>query len=296
MDRLDVIATFVAVVDGKSFAAAARKLARSPAAVSRAIAALEARLGTRLLNRTTRSVSLTDVGRQYYAGARRLLDDYQQTELIAAGTLAAPKGLLQITAPAVFGRLHVLPVVTDFLGAHPEVDIRLLLSDRLISLVEEGLDLAVRIGELPDSSLVARRVGEVRSVVCASRDYLKRRGRPQRPADLARHDAVIFSGLPSGDRWVFRRKRREIAVAVRPRLVLNGAEAAMDAAAAGVGVARVLSYQLRPRVAAGTLVPILEEWDDRIEPIHLVVPAGRHMAAKVRAFIDLAARILPSRL
>jgi len=196
----------------------------------------------------------------------------------------------------VFGRLHVLPVVTDFLGAHPEVDIRLLLSDRLISLVEEGLDLAVRIGELPDSSLVARRVGEVRSVVCASRDYLKRRGRPQRPADLARHDAVIFSGLPSGDRWVFRRKRREIAVAVRPRLVLNGAEAAMDAAAAGVGVARVLSYQLRPRVAAGTLVPILEEWDDRIEPIHLVVPAGRHMAAKVRAFIDLAARILPSRL
>ncbi|MGA2128779.1 MAG: LysR family transcriptional regulator [Xanthobacteraceae bacterium] len=296
MDRLDVIATFVAVVDGKSFAAAARKLARSPAAVTRAIAALEARLGTRLLNRTTRSVSLTDVGRQYYAGARRLLDDYQQTELIAAGTLAAPKGVLQITAPTVFGRLHVLPVATDFLTAHPQVDIRLLLTDRVISLVEEGIDLAVRIGELPDSSLVARRVGEVRSVVCASRHYLKRRGTPQRPADLARHDAVIFSGLPSGDRWVFRRKRREIAVTVRPRLVINGAEAAMDAAAAGLGVARVLSYQLHPRIAAGTLVPILEAWDDRIEPIHLVVPAGRHMAAKVRAFIDLAAKVLPSRL
>jgi DNA-binding transcriptional LysR family regulator len=295
MDRLDAIAVFVAVVDARSFAAAARKLGRSPAAVTRAIASLEGRLGTRLLNRTTRSVSLTDTGQQYYVGARRVMEDFQQTELVAAGAQIAPKGTLRVTAPVVFGRLHVLPVVAAYLGAHRETDVQLMLSDSIINLVEEGIDVAVRIGALPDSTLIARRVGEVRFVVCASRDYIRQRGRPRRPADLADHDAVVSSSHP-GDRWVFHRKGRDSAVTVRPRLAVNGAEAAMDAAAAGLGVARVLSYQLRPRVAAGSLVSILDEWEERVRPVQVVVPAGRHMAAKVRAFVDLAARMLPPRL
>ncbi len=296
MDRLDTIAAFVAVVESGSFVAAARRLARSPAAVTRAIAALEARLGARLLDRTTRSVSPTDAGRQYFAGARRLIEDYRQAELSVAGAQSAPAGTLRVTAPVVFGRLHVLPVVVAYLKAHPDVDVQLMLADRVINLVEDGVDLAVRIGELPDSTLVARRVGEVRPIVCASRDYLKRHGRPRRPADLSGHDAVVPAVLAGAERWVFQRKRRTVAVAVRPRLVVNGAEAAMDAAAAGVGVARVLSYQLKARLAAGALVAILEEWDDRIDPVHLVVPSGRHMAPKVRSFIDLAARMLPARL
>jgi DNA-binding transcriptional LysR family regulator len=295
MDRLDAIAVFVAVVDARSFAAAARKLRRSPAAVTRAIASLEARLGTRLLNRTTRSVSLTDAGQQYYVGARRVMEDFQQTELIAAGAQIAPQGTLRVTAPVVFGRLHVLPVVAAYLGAHRETDVQLMLSDSMINLVEEGIDVAVRIGALPDSTLIARRVSDVRLVVCASRDYIRRRGHPRRPADLADHDAVV-SSAHRNDRWIFHRKGRDSTVTVRPRLTVNGAEAAMDAAAAGLGVARVLSYQLRPRLAAGALVSVLDEWEDRVRPVQVVVPAGRHMAVKVRAFVDLAARMLPPRL
>jgi DNA-binding transcriptional LysR family regulator len=295
MDRLDAIAVFVAVVDTHSFSGAAKKLGRSPAAVTRAIASLETRLGTRLMHRTTRSVSPTEVGQQYYLSVRRLLDDYQQAELIAAGAQDALRGTLRVTAPVVLGRLHVLPVVAAYLGAHHEVDVQLSLSDHIINLVEEGIDVAVRIGALPDSTLVARHVGDVRSVVCASRRYLDVHGRPRHPADLARHAAVVSSVQPI-DRWIFHAKGREITVSVRPHLAVTGAEAAMDAAAAGLGVARVLSYQLRARVAAGALESILDEWEDRVRPVQIVVPSGKLMAAKVRAFIDLAAKMLPARL
>ena len=239
---------------------------------------------------------LTDVGQDYLLHARRLIEDFQQAEQVAAGAQAAPRGTLRVAAPLVFGRLHVLPVVAEYLTRHAQADVQLSLSDNVVNLVEEGFDVAVRIGTLPDSSLIARRVGQVRRVVCASRDYLAARGRPRRPADLAEHEAIVSSGLPGADTWVFHRQEREIAVTVRPRLMVNGAEPAMDAAAAGLGVARVLSYQLRPRMPGGNLISILDAWDDRIRPVSIVAPAGRFMPAKVRAFIDLAARILPARL
>ena len=296
MDRLDAIAIFVAVAEARNFAAAAKKLARSPAAVTRAVAALEASLGVRLLDRTTRSVRLTEVGGDYLLHARRLLEDFHQAEQVAAGAQARPRGTLRVAAPLVFGRLHVLPVVADYLARHPGTDVQLALSDSVINLLEEGMDVAVRIGTLPDSSLIARRVGQVRRVVCASRDYLATRGQPRRPADLAGHDAIVSSHTAGGDTWAFHRAGREISVTVNPRLVVNGAEPAMDAAAAGLGVARVLSYQLKPRMTEGNLVSILDAWDDRVRPVSIVAPAGRFMPAKVRAFIDLAARILPGRL
>src|SRR6195256_2730752 len=229
MDRIEDIEVFAEVAGQGSFTAAARRLNRSPAAITRAVADLEARLGVRLLNRTTRAVSLTDAGERFLGGARRVLADLEEIERAAAGKGTAPRGELSVTAPILFGRLHVLPIVTEFLSGFPAVTVRLMLLDRPVDLVEEGIDAAVRIGMLADSSAIATRLGHLHRVVVAAPDYLERRGTPQSPADLAEHDVIMFGGV-GGQQWEFAGK----SVRVAPRLSVTTAEAAIDAAASGI--------------------------------------------------------------
>ena len=286
MDRTDAIAVFIAVADHGSFAAAARRLGRSPASVTRAVADLESRLGVRLLTRTTRAVSTTEAGQRFLGGAKRVLADLDEIERAAAGQGTAPRGELRLTAPILFGRLHVLPIVTEFLDCFPEVQAALALVDRPVDLVEEGLDVAVRIGALGESSAVATRVGALRRIVVASPDYLARRGTPQRPADLSDHDVVAFSGIAGVEHWVFREAARDVNVAIRPRLVVSTAEAAIDTARAGFGLTRVLSYQAAEDVARGALLRVLPAYEGDEVPIHLVYPGGRHPPPKLRAFLD----------
>ena len=286
MDRTDAIAVFIAVADHGSFAAAARRLGRSPASVTRAVADLESRLGVRLLTRTTRAVSTTEAGQRFLGGAKRVLADLDEIERAAAGQGTAPRGELRLTAPILFGRLHVLPIVTEFLDRFPEVQAALALVDRPVDLVEEGLDVAVRIGALGESSAVATRVGALRRIVVASPDYLARRGTPKRPADLTDHDVVAFSGIAGVEHWVFREAAGDVNVAIRPRLVVSTAEAAIDAARAGFGLTRVLSYQAARDVARGSLLRVLPGYEGDEVPIHLVYPGGRHPPPKLRAFLD----------
>jgi DNA-binding transcriptional LysR family regulator len=286
MDRAEAITVFVEVAERRSFVAAARRLKRSPTAVTRAIGELETRLGVRLLNRTTRAVSLTEAGDRFLAGARRVLADLDEIERAAAGEGTAPRGELRVTAPILFGRLHVLPIVTEFLGRFPDVSVALSLLDRPVDLVEEGLDVAVRIGALAESSVVAARVGAVRRIVVASPDYLTQYGTPQTPADLAAHAVVAFSGLAGIEHWSFRDAAGEASVAIRPRLVVTTAEAALDAVRAGFGITRVLSYQAADDIARGSLLRLLSAHEGDELPIHLLYPNGRHPPPKLRAFVD----------
>jgi DNA-binding transcriptional LysR family regulator len=293
MDRIDSLACFVAVADRGSFVGAARQLGRSPAAVTRAVASLEDRLATRLFNRTTRAVALTDAGSRHLELCRRLLADVEELESAAASDRIEPQGLLTVTAPVVFGRLHVLPIVLAFLRAFPAVTVRLLLLDRVVSLVDEGVDLGIRLAPLPDSSLRAITAGAVRHALYASPDYLARHGVPTSPAQLAGHACISLDAVnPTPDRWSLGQPPH--TVTVRPRLVVNTAEAAVDAAIAGLGVTRVLSYQADAAVEAGRLQAILADHDTPA-PIHLVHPAGRHLPAKLRLFIDRAVTALRAR-
>ena len=283
MDRADSIAVFTEVADRGSFAKAARHLQRSPAAVTRAVADLEARLGVRLLNRTTRAVSVTEAGQRFLAGARRVLADLTEIEQAAIGLGSAPRGELRVTAPIEFGRRHVLPLVTDFLARFPEVSVRLALIDRPVDLVEEGFDAALRIGALADTSAIATRVGALRRIAVAAPAYLKRHERPQTPRDLAGHDTIAFAAIESAERWRF---AGGIEVAIKPRLIVNTAEAAIDAAAAGFGITRVLSYQVIDALADKTLVRLLREHEPDEIPVHVLYPDGRHPPPKLRAFLD----------
>jgi DNA-binding transcriptional LysR family regulator len=295
MDRLDALTTFVAVAEQGSFIGAARRLGRSPAAVTRAVAALEDRLGTRLLNRTTRAMALTEEGARYLDSARRLLAEFEELEAGAAGEGDLPRGTLAVTAPVLFGRLHVLPVALAFLKDHPAVDLRLLLVDRVVSLVDEGLDVGVRLGQLPDSSLRAIAAGAIGRAVYASPDYLARHGAPAAPQDLVGHACISFADGATGlQRWSFGREDAAHTVGVRPRLAVNTAEAAVDAAVAGLGVTRVMTYQAAME-EAGQLVRILREHEPPSVPIQLVHPAGRHLPAKVRLFVDRAVAALRAR-
>jgi DNA-binding transcriptional LysR family regulator len=292
-DRLDALTVFVAVADQQSFAEAARQLSRSPVSVTRAVAALEERLQTRLFNRTTRSVALTDAGGRYLENCRRLLAAYDELEAVNFGERVQPRGWINVTAPTMFGRLHVLPLVQRFLDEYPQIDIRLLLLDRVVSLVDEGLDLGVRIGQLPDSSLRAVLVGEVRRVVCAAPQYIAGRGGPATPRDLANHSVVACTTVtPISDRWSFHGPSGVGSVAVTPRLVVNTTAAAVDAALDGLGLACIMSYQAEPHVAAGLLQTVLVEYEPPPAPIHIVHPEGRHLPGKVRLFLDHAAEAL----
>jgi DNA-binding transcriptional LysR family regulator len=292
MDRVDGMAVFAEVAERGSFAAAARHLSRSPAAVTRAVAELEARLGVQLLNRTTRAVSMTEAGQRFLAGAQRVLADLREIEQAAAGQGEAPRGELRVTAPIVFGRLHVLPLVTEFLGRFPEVAIRLALLDRPADLVEEGFDVAIRIGALSDTSAIATRVGAVLRMVIAAPAYLERRGHPKNPEELSGHDIVGFAGIDSVARWTF---GGGIEAPIKPRLIVSTAEAAIDAANSGFGITRVLSYQIGDALAKQSLVRLLREHEPADVPIHVVYPDGRHPPPKLRAFLDFAAPRLRQR-
>jgi DNA-binding transcriptional LysR family regulator len=289
MHSLLAMKVLVDVAEAGSLSAAARRTGLPIATVSRRIAELEAHLGVRLFNRTSRKLELTEAGRGYLPAARRILEDVAEAERTAKGEYAAPRGDLIITAPLVFGRLHVLPVVVEFLAAFPEVNVRLVFNDRNASLVEDHIDLAVRIGELPDSSLVATNVGAIGRVVCGSPGYFARRGRPSNLDDLAGHDCVTFESLVPQASWSFSTGKSEVVARIRPRLAVNTAEAAIDAAVAGVGLTRVLAYQAAAALAEGRLEMVLRQFQPPPAPVNLVHPGGRLLPRKVRAFLDLAA-------
>jgi DNA-binding transcriptional LysR family regulator len=289
MDRIDAMQAFVTVADLGGFAPAARKLGLSPSGLTRLIAALEQRLGARLLQRTTRSVTLTDAGARYLVRVRRILADVEEAEGAAEGEQTRPGGLLVISAPVGFGRLHVSPVVTAYLKRYPEVSCDLRLSDRMINLVEDGVDLAVRIGHLPDSTLVARHVGEMRRIVVASRDYLKRRGEPRRPDEIATHDTIQFGAMTAQLDWRFVEDGTEIRISGTPRFATNSSDAAIQYAEENGGLTRVMAYQAAESLKAGRLKIVLAKFEQPPLPIHVVYPTSRLLSAKVRAFIDLVA-------
>jgi DNA-binding transcriptional LysR family regulator len=291
MDRIDAMQAFVAVADLQGFAPAARKLGLSPPAVTRLIAALEDRLGARLLQRTTRSVMLTDVGARYLERARRILSDVEEAEGAAEGERTKPSGRLVVSAPIGFGRLHVSPVMSAYLKRYPEISCELRLSDRMINLVEDGVDLAVRIGHLPDSSLVARHVGEMRRIVVASSAYLKVRGEPRTPAAIASHQTIQFGATTAPPDWRFVEDGREVRVACTPRFATNSADAAIQYAGQGGGLTRVLAYQAADAIKAGRLRIVLAKFEQPPLPIHIVYPTSRLLSAKVRTFVDLVAEI-----
>lgn len=276
--------TYVAVATLGSFAEASRRLRLSPSAVTRSVADLEERLGLTLLNRTTRSVKLTDRGRIYLDSCRRILDDLDLAERQVRGEDAAPRGDLTIAAPVVFGRLHVLPVVTGLLAAFPDLNVRLVLSDRNTRLVEDGIDVAVRIGALTDSGLIATKLGEVGRVLVASPDYLRKRGAPDTPADLAAHDIVAFEAIEATNDWRF----DAAAVRLEPRLVVNSADAAIAAAEQGAGVTRALSYQVEEAIRAGRLAPLLGTFSTARLPVQALYPARRAASPNVAAVVKAA--------
>jgi|SRR5882672_539529 len=295
MDRLSAMQAFVAVAELEGFAPAARKLAVSASAVTRMVAALEERLGVRLLQRTTRSVTLTDAGARYLDRARRILAEIDEAEDSAHAEQARPTGRLTVSAPTLFGRLHVGPLMGEFLGAHPQVTGELLLADRMVNLVDEGIDLALRIGRLDDSSLIVRKTGETRRVLVAAPDYLAKHGTPSVPQDLGAHQVIQVLPLAPTLEWTFRAAPHddagdEVSVSVAARYVTNSADAALWHAERGGGLTLALSYQVVEAVKAGRLRLVLAEHEPPPLPIQWVYPTSRLLSAKVRAFIDLATR------
>ena len=288
MDKLRAMQVFVRIVETGSLTAAASALDMSGPAVVRSLAALERSVGVRLLNRTTRRSSLSDEGREYYERCRRVLAEVEAADASLSARRIEPRGRLRLTAPVTFGRMHVSPLVGTFAARYPAVEVELLLLDRVVDLVEEGIDAAVRIGHLAESSLVALRIGETQRVVCASPAYIKQSGAPSVPKDLQSHRTIHFSGLsPSAD-WQFGGKGAP-PVAVRPFLRTNHVDAALDACLRGLGCAQFLSYQVTNQVKAGKLRHVLEGFEPPPVPIHLVYPHARLLSPNVRAFVDLAA-------
>jgi DNA-binding transcriptional LysR family regulator len=285
MDRLESMSVFVAVVAAGSFSAASRTLRMPLPTVSRKVAEIESHLKAKLLVRSTRKLVLTEAGQAYVEDCKRILDAVSEAERGASGQYNAPQGELTITAPIVFGRLHVTPVVSEFLRAYARVDVRLLLADRALNLVEDRVDLAVRIGTLPDSRLVASKIGQIRRVVCASPAYLQKRGTPRIPQDLLKHDCVTFAGLTDAGSWAFRDHEM---VRVHSRLATSTAEAAIDAAVAGIGLTCTLSYQIAAAVQAGQLVVVLRKFEPAPLPVNLLYVQESRITAKLRAFIDYA--------
>lgn len=297
MDRLEAMSVFAAIVDGTSLSAAGRRLGIPLATVSRRLADLEAHLGTRLITRSTRTLVLTDAGRDYLAACRQILEQVDEAERAATGAYAKVAGQLVLAAPIVFGRLHIVPVAAGFLERHPEIDIQLRLGDRNVNLIEEHVDAALRIGSLPDSNLVATQVGTVRRVVCASPDYLRRFGTPQTPDALAAHRCISFDGLDAASAWTFAGADGGKRTApIHARLTVTTADAAIAAASLGLGLTRVLSHQAAEALRDGRLVRVLADAEPGAVPARLVCPGQGRLPMKTRAFIDFAAGRLRERL
>ena len=289
MDRFHQIQVYVAVAEEQGFAAAARRLQLSPPAVTRAVAALEETLGVKLLNRTTRYVRATEAGQRYLEDARQILARLESADEAAAGINAEPRGHLAVTAPALFGRKFVMPGIVDYLQRYPEMEVAAVFLDRVVSLLEEGMDVGVRIGDLADSSMRALRVGTVRSVVVAAPEYLARHGVPQAPHDLLAHSTIVSSAGSFSLGWKFTSSVGEHPLRVKPRLSVTTNDAAVAAASQGLGITRLLSYQVAEEVAAGRLEILLRDFEPPAYPVHIVHREGRYSSAKVRAFIDLLA-------
>jgi len=285
MDRWQVMRIFVKVAETASFAEAARHLQMSAPAVTRAVASLEETIGARLFVRTTRSVKLTDAGSGYFEDCRRILADIAEAEAAAAGTYATPSGTLTVTAAAMFGNMYVLPILTEYLDTYPAMLGRSLFVDRLVNIVEEGTDVAVRIGHLPDSGFTAIRVGSVRRAICGSPAYFERHGVPRTPADLKDHRIAASTGAWSSSEWRFANDQR---VTVQSSLQCNTNDAVISAAVSGWGLTRVVHYQIGPALLEGRLQIVLADYEEPPLPIHVLYPEGRHSPAKVRAFVDLA--------
>ena len=289
MDRIDAMKVFVVALDEGSLAGAGRKLGRSPAAVSRAIAFLETHVGAELLHRTTRSIKLSEVGERYAAACRRVLTELEEADMVAGGERAAPRGTLAITAPVVSGEMVLQPILDAFLDAYPTVSARLTLLDRSVNLIDEGIDVALRIAELADSSMVATRIGEVRRVVVAAPRYLQQHPRIEEPGDLAKHQIIAMAHIPNS--WSFPPLRGSSAprtVQFTPRLVINSTRAAVASAVGGRGVARLFSYQVAEQVRDGELEIVLAGDEPPALPVHVISPQGRLSVPKVRAFMDFA--------
>ncbi|ANN78022.1 LysR family transcriptional regulator [Bordetella flabilis] len=295
MDKLQAMAAFLAVVDEGGFAAAARRMRISPPVVTRAVSDLEKAMGVRLLTRTTRVVRVTEVGARYAEDCRRILTDITETEEAATGTHGLVRGRLVITAPAMFGRIHVTPIVTAYLRRYPEAEAETRFLDRVVNMMDEGVDVAVRIGHLQDSSYQAIPVGQVRRVVCASPAYLERHGAPRSPADLADHTLVASTGVARASEWRFTRDGQPTDVRIHPRMTVVTNDAAIAAALDGFGITRVLSYMVAPQLASGELVELLQEHETLALPIHVMQHEGRHAPQKVRAFLDMAVAALRAR-
>ena len=287
MDRWQAMKVFVKVAETGSFAAGARQLHMSPPAVTRSVAALEDMIGTRLFVRTTRSVKLTEAGNRYLDDCRRILSDMAEAEAAAAGSYATPTGTLVVTASVLFGEMYVLPILTEYLDVYPSMTGRGLFLDRVANLVDEGIDVAIRIGRLPDSGYSAIKVGSVRRVVCGAPTYFERHGIPTNPAELRDHRIVATTGAWASPEWHFGLNQRT-SVTVHPRLLCNTNQAAISAATEGWGLTRLLSYQVGPALLAGKLQTVLTEYEEAPLPIHVVHPEGRRAPAKVRSFVDLA--------
>lgn len=287
MDRWQAMKVFVKVAEAESFADAGRQLHMSPPAVTRTVSALEDIIGSRLLTRTTRSVKLTEAGSRYFADCQRLLADLAEAEAAAAGAYGKPTGTLTVTASVLFGKMFVLPIMTEYLDFYPEVIGRSLFVDRVVSIVDEGVDVAIRIGHLPDSGFTATRVGQVKRVVCGSPEYFEKHGAPTVPSDLSRHRIIATTSAWASLEWRFGVEQKS-AVHVNPRLFCNTNEAAIAAAVQGWGLTRILSYQIAPYLESGELQTILSDYDEEALPIHVVHPDGRQASAKVRSFIDFA--------
>jgi len=296
MDKLRAMETFVRIVDRGSLTAAAESLRTSLPSVVRTLAALEAALDARLLNRTTRRIALTDEGREYYARCQRVLADVDDAEAALSARRAVPRGRLRVTAPVMFGRLHLAPVITEFVGRHPAVQVELILLDRVVDLVEEGIDVGMRIGRLPDSSLVAVPIGETRRVVCASPAYLRRAGTPVSLADLAAHRCVSFGGLAPGNEWTFATDGKAVRVTVAPALASNQIDPALDACVGGAGLGQFLSYQVRALLKAKKLKRVLVAFEPAPLPIHAIYPSARLLSSNVRALVDWAVPRLRARV
>lgn len=279
------MSVFIAVGEEESFAGGARRLGMSPPAVTRAIAALEAKLGVKLLNRTTRFVRVTEAGQRYLDDARRIMAEVDEADEAAAGINAVPRGHLAVTAPVLFGRMYVTPAIVEFLQRFPDMEISALFLDRVVNMLEEGVDVGVRIGELPDSSMKAIRVGQVKRILCASPQYLAEHGCPQHPADLLRHTIITASSVSPNIEWKFSKEGFQTAIKVKPRLQVSSNDAAIEAVLRHFGISRLMSYQVAPLIEKGELQVLMEEYAPPL-PIHVLHREGRLASPKVRNFVD----------
>jgi DNA-binding transcriptional LysR family regulator len=288
MDKLEAMRVFIEVAEHKSFVAASRKLGLSAPAVTRSIAQFESALGVRLFNRTTRHVRLTDSGARFFEDARRILEDVDQAVAAASGSYTEPKGVLTITAPVLFGQIHITPILTEYLQQHPSVAVKAVFYDRVSNLLDEGFDVAIRIGQLKDSSIYAAPVGNVQRLLCASPAYLKKYGMPRHPSNLTDHEIIQASAVESSTTWQFESSTGKESVKVTPRLNCSQNGAAITAARQGFGITRLMSYQIGEELKNGSLIRILRDYEIKPLPVNIIHLEGRQANAKIRSFIDLA--------